>query len=60
MTPTSLQPTITIENVIRLPEGGASERIELVTSRGTITCRVHPAEGEKAVLWVFGEGGGLG
>jgi fermentation-respiration switch protein FrsA (DUF1100 family) len=51
---------ITIEDVIRLPEGRTSERIELVTSRGTITCRVHPAEGEKAVLWVFGAGGGLG
>ena len=60
MTQTSLQPMITIEDVIRLPEGRTSERIELVTSRGTITCRVHPAEGEKAVLWVFGAGGGLG
>ena len=43
-----------------MPEGGTCERVELVTSRGTITCRVHPAEGEKAVLWVFGAGGGLG
>ncbi len=60
MTPTSSQPMINIEDVIRLPEGRTSERIELVTSRGTITCRVHPAEGEKAVLWVFGAGGGLG
>jgi fermentation-respiration switch protein FrsA (DUF1100 family) len=51
---------INIEDVIRLPEGGTCERVELVTSRGTITCRVHPAEGERAVLWVFGAGGGLG
>jgi hypothetical protein len=51
---------INIEDVIRLPEGRTCERVELVTSRGTITCRVHPAEGERAVLWVFGAGGGLG
>jgi pimeloyl-ACP methyl ester carboxylesterase len=46
--------------VIRLPEGGAAERLQLVTTQGPITCRLHPAEGERAILWVFGAGGGLG
>ncbi|MBL0406956.1 dienelactone hydrolase family protein [Microvirga aerilata] len=51
---------ITLQDVIRLPEGAAAERLQLVTTEGPITCRHHPAGGERAVLWVFGAGGGLG
>src|SRR5215212_2796988 len=51
---------LTLEDMIRLPEDDASERLRLVTSQGAITSRLHPAEGEIAVLWVFGAGGGLG
>lgn len=36
-------------------------RVLLDTNRGTIECRYHDAgEGDLAVLWVFGSGGGLG
>ncbi len=56
----SRQPTITLEDVVRLPDGDYAERLQLVTSRGSITCRMHPADGDKAILWVFGAGGGLG
>jgi alpha-beta hydrolase superfamily lysophospholipase len=52
---------LTLRNVLRAPDEGAAERVELETERGTIRCRWHPAaEGETAVLWVFGAGGGLG
>jgi fermentation-respiration switch protein FrsA (DUF1100 family) len=60
VTQTSPQPMLTLEDVIRLPEDDASERLRLVTSQGAITSRLHPAEGERAILWVFGAGGGLG
>ena len=60
MTPTSPQPMIMLADVVRLPEEDASERLQLVTSQGPITGRLHLAEGERAVLWVFGAGGGLG
>ena len=56
----SLLPMITLEDVIRLPEGDSSERLQLVTTQGPITCRLHPADGEDAIVWVFGAGGGLG
>jgi hypothetical protein len=51
---------IVLQDVTRLPETDASERLHLVTNEGPILCRHHPAEGERAVLWVFGAGGGLG
>jgi len=53
-------PVMTLEDVIRLPEGEKSERLQLVTTQGSITCRFHPAVGVQAILWVFGAGGGLG
>ena len=56
----SLHSAITLQDVIRLPEGGATERLQLVTDEGAILCRHHPAEGENAILWVFGAVGGLG
>lgn len=35
-------------------------RLRLLTSAGAINARLHPADGDAAVLWVFGAGGGLG
>jgi len=51
---------ITLQDVIHLPESETSERLQLVTSEGALPCRYHLAEGEHAILWVFGAGGGLG
>lgn len=51
---------ITLQDIIHLPESETSERLQLVTSEGALPCRYHPAEGEHAILWVFGAGGGLG
>jgi dienelactone hydrolase len=34
--------------------------VKLVTSQGTLLGRLHPAEADTAILWVFGSGGGLG
>jgi fermentation-respiration switch protein FrsA (DUF1100 family) len=51
---------ITLQDVIHMPESETSERLQLVTSEGTLPCRYHPAKGEHAILWVFGAGGGLG
>ena len=49
-----------LQSVERSPESEGVDRVQLVTSRGAITCRLQPAEGDRAVLWVFGAGGGLG
>ncbi|WP_262272375.1 alpha/beta hydrolase [Microvirga yunnanensis] len=51
---------ITLRDVIRLLESETSERLQLVTTEGAMSCRHHPARGAKAILWVFGAGGGLG
>jgi pimeloyl-ACP methyl ester carboxylesterase len=51
---------ITLEEVIRGPEDEATDLVKLVTSQGTLLGRLHPAEGDVAILWVFGSGGGLG
>lgn len=43
------------------PASDATGRLRLITDAGTIYARFHPAAaGEAAVLWVFGDGGGLG
>lgn len=48
-------------DVQRVPENPGKDRVQLVTDRGSIECRFHPAEaGDAAILWVFGAGGGLG
>jgi fermentation-respiration switch protein FrsA (DUF1100 family) len=60
MTQASPHSVITLQDVIRLRDGERSERLQLVTTHGPITCRLHPADGERAILWVFGAGGGLG
>ncbi|MBV8901565.1 MAG: alpha/beta hydrolase [Verrucomicrobia bacterium] len=41
-------------------EHDGTEDLRLTTDAGSITCRLHPAPGDGAVLWVFGAGGGLG
>jgi len=35
-------------------------RVRLLTSIGNVEARLHTADGDAAVLWVFGAGGGLG
>ncbi len=47
---------IALGNVVRFSQEKASERLQFVTSQGTMAGRLHPAEGEKAILWVFGAG----
>jgi hypothetical protein len=43
-----------------VPEREGVDRVALITNVGDIEGRLQPAEGERAVLWVFGSGGGLG
>ena len=52
--------SITLNEVIRGPEDETTDLVKLVTSQGTLLGRLHPAEGDAAILWVFGSGGGLG
>jgi len=51
---------IILEDVFRLLDDDTSERLQLMTSHGSLAGRQHSAEGERAILWVFGAGGGLG
>jgi len=45
----------------RGPEEEGLARLRLLTDTGEIACRLHPTtEGDAAVLWVFGAGGGFG
>lgn len=55
-------PALTLRAVERGPaeRDGGGEELRLLTDAGTVACRLHPAPGEAAVLWVFGAGGGLG
>ena len=50
----------TLRDVLRGPEDEATDLVKLVTSHGTLLGRLPPAEGNTAILWVFGSGGGLG
>ena len=53
--------TIDLLDVERQAEAAGRERLTLVTDRGRIDCRLHAADdGDAAILWVFGTGGGLG
>lgn len=54
--------SLALRRVERSPEPGGAERLTLHTDAGGIACRFHPAagDGDAAVLWVFGSGGGLG
>lgn len=47
-------------DVERHGEEAGGERLRLHTSAGAVECRLHPAAGDAAILWVFGAGGGLG
>lgn len=38
---------------------GDAERVTLDTTGGSIAGRLHDADGDRAVVWVFGAGGGL-
>jgi fermentation-respiration switch protein FrsA (DUF1100 family) len=42
------------------PEAEGVHAVTLATADGDIRCRLQLANGERAVLWVFGAGGGLG
>jgi len=58
--PGGTKPALSLRSVEREAEGEEAERIEFVTDRGVIAGRLHPsADGDAAVLWVFGAGGGL-
>ncbi|WP_363349845.1 hypothetical protein [Methylocystis echinoides] len=49
-----------IEKVRRQALDAQSERIEIVGAEGSVRGRVHAAEGDSAILWAFGAGGGIG
>ncbi|MBW3558755.1 MAG: lysophospholipase [Proteobacteria bacterium] len=51
---------VEITAVDRTPEREGVERVVLRSSVGPVFGRLQPAQGEAAVLWVFGSGGGLG
>jgi fermentation-respiration switch protein FrsA (DUF1100 family) len=54
-------PPLTLLDATRETEPYGTERVLLTTDRGSIECRLHDAaQGDVAVLWVFGAGGGLG
>lgn len=53
--------TLTLIDVARTPERGGSEHVRLMTDGGLIPGRLHwTGEGDAAIIWVFGAGGGLG
>ena len=60
--PNSEEPEqLEVLNVERGLADGDAELLTLHTNAGEIRCRFHAApSGERAVLWVFGAGGGLG
>lgn len=53
-------PRISLLGAERGTASDESDELRLLTDRGPISCRFHPAVfGDAAVLWVFGAGGGL-
>ena len=57
----SSSPQLTLQDVEQAPNGDGTEGVLLRTDQGAVRCRHHPAaQGDTAVLWVFGAGGGLG
>lgn len=42
------------------PEQAGDFPVTLATDEGNICCRLHLCPGDRAILWVFGAGGGLG
>lgn len=52
---------LTLRDIEQSSNEDGTEHVALRTDRGTIRSRYHDAvEGDTAVLWVFGAGGGLG
>lgn len=52
---------LTISGVDRTEDDRGTDRLRLRTEAGAIEARLHPTpEGDAAILWVFGAGGGLG
>lgn len=49
-----------IERVLRRRIDTHAEMVEIVHRNGFAQGRRHPAEGDSAILWVFGAGGGIG
>src|SRR3954447_24586349 len=56
--PGTTTPALNLRSVEREAEGEA-ERVEFATDRGVVIGRLHTSDGDAAVLWVFGAGGGL-
>ncbi len=52
--------SLSLRGAERGAAGGDTDDLWLLTDAGKIECRLHPAAGDAAVLWVFGAGGGLG
>ena len=50
----------TIDAVERSPEREGIDRLRLITRKGAIPGRLQSVSGDRAILWVFGSGGGLG
>ncbi len=50
----------TLHTVKRSPERDGIDHVRLVTDAGDIPGRLQSADGEQAVVWLFGAGGGLG
>ena len=53
-------PVRTLRAVKRFAEHEGIDQVQLVTDAGALAARLHPADGDRAILWVFGSGGGLG
>lgn len=53
-------PLLTLRDVQTHPEDETSDLVKLVLSQGSLIGRHHPAQGNAAIVWVFGSGGGLG
>ncbi|TNC74186.1 alpha/beta hydrolase [Rubellimicrobium roseum] len=55
-----MPPALSLLDVVTHPEDETSDLVKLVTAQGSLVGRLHPADGDAAILWVFGSGGGLG
>src|SRR4051812_31042657 len=52
-------PRLVLQDVERARQPDGTEHLAFSTDAGTIVGRLHWAESDAAVLWVFGAGGGL-
>ena len=51
--------SLELHSIEQGPTRDGVEHLNLKTDTGDIVCRLHPAEGDAAVIWVGGAGGGL-